>query len=91
MVGEPTVSGGFDGISVLGMHTGSAGRQGAVQGMFPHCQRLLPTPLPLTIPSPATPALKSLCVFSEKFKPPGDLERSLTFKRSGEPLKDWGR
>lgn len=50
MVREPTVSGGFDGITVLGARMGIAGRLGAV---FPHRQCLLPSPrLSLTAPTP---------------------------------------
>lgn len=47
-------------------------------------------PLPLTLPYPTLPPLETLRVFSEAFKPQGDLERSVTLAPSGEPLKGLG-
>lgn len=47
-------------------------------------------PLPLTLPYPTLPSLETLCVFSEAFKPQGDLERSMTLAPFAEPLKGLG-
>lgn len=57
--------------------------------MSPQCQGLLPTPPP-TDPYPTSPPLGTLCVFSEVFKPQGDLERSVTLAPFAEPLKGLG-
>ena len=71
MIHEPTVPGGFDGITVLGACMGIAGRPGAV---FPHRQCLLPPPPPPRAPPPPPPPLiipycphplKTVCVCRE--------------------------
>ena len=58
--------------------------------MSPQCQGLLPTPSPTDSSLPNSPPLETLCVFSEAFKPQGDLERSVTLAPSAEPLKGLG-